>query len=79
LSYGNGFSKLLTTIKFMILLLSFHLSGIKPICELECALNFNMSLGIKRVVVVRKDNVHNDAPQVCSMEFETLGVFPKSL
>jgi hypothetical protein len=38
-----------------------------------------MSLGIKRVVVVRKDSVHNDAPQACSMEFETLGVFPKSL
>ncbi len=33
--------------------------------------NFNMSLGIKRVVVMRKDNVHNDAPQACSMEFET--------
>jgi hypothetical protein len=34
-------------------------------------LNFNMLLGIKRVVVVRKDIIHNDATQACSMEFET--------
>jgi hypothetical protein len=43
------------------------------------SLNFNMSLGIKRIVVVRKDSVHNDSPKACSMEFETWGVLPKSL
>jgi hypothetical protein len=28
---------------------------------------------------VRKDIIHNDATQACSMEFETWGLFPKSL